>query len=595
VGNEVSTEVSTEVKSPAHVRQKISAPVVVVAALLVPLLVTRVRLASSLNVNWDELFFLSRVHSWLRGDLSEKLLTFHVHFFSWVATVSPNEIDQVIALRHVMLGCGLVAAVSTAIIGWKLLDSGAGALFAVFAGQSCSLLLNHGASARYDPIIVALFLAAAALLVGHTTTRRREKAVAAGVLFACALLVSIKAAFYLPSLLGLLLIRVVGERSRKDAAVDVVVFCCAAGVAGVALFAGHVASLAAPVASAGHGSGDLGSIFSRVLLRQEFPEPTGLLLTLRWDGAFWLLVLAGFALVFVRVGARRDQLQQAQLLCFLLPLGAIALYRNSHAYFADTVLPPAALLAGVVVARIDRRLGRQPMLAAGLILLVALPGSWAAWRWNRLNSDDQVTRQRVVVDAVHQVFPSPVPYVDRCSMIAGYPKIGPFMSTWGLSSYRERAQPIMRSLLQANHPQFLLTNVVGLELSRSFENTGKAHRLLKEDFTTLQENFIPWWGPLWIAGKTITIAQADVDVDVVIAGSYVLEGGPLVIDGRPLAPGSTVELSEGRHRASAARPTTARLRTAAAQPPPTSSPPAESLFTGFEFRTRARAAVVLAP
>lgn len=98
-------------------------PLLVVAALLLPLALVRWRLASTLNINWDEFYFLSRIHTWVRGELTEKLLTFHVHLFSWIGRVSAQEIDQVLALREVMLAFGLLAAASTAVIGWRLMGS----------------------------------------------------------------------------------------------------------------------------------------------------------------------------------------------------------------------------------------------------------------------------------------------------------------------------------------------------------------------------------------------------------------------------------------------------------------------------------------
>ncbi|MDP2344022.1 MAG: hypothetical protein Q8O67_23895 [Deltaproteobacteria bacterium] len=568
-------------------------PVVVMAALLVPLAIVRVRLASSINVNWDELYFLSHVHSHLRGALSEKLLTFHVHFLAWVARVSSNEIDQVLALREVMLAFGAVAVVSTVVIGWRLIGSAAGALFAVFAGQSLSLVLNHGASARFDPIIVALFLAAAALLSGHSAPRRRARAVVAGVVVAVAMLVSIKSALYLPTLVGLLVCRVISEDNRRDAVVDVFVFLACLVVVGAALFGVHVASLAvAPAVAAGTVDGGLGgllaSVFKTALVDQEFPQPSALMSTLRWDGAVWLLALVGFGLACAGVGARRAQLQHMQLLCFILPLVGIAVYRNSFAYFYVSVVPPAALLAGLVVGRVHTRLLHRPVLATLLILLIATPVARAAWRWNWLNSEDQVSSQRDVVDAVHAIFPTPVPYVDRCAMIATFPKAGPFMSTWTLAAYRKLGTPIMEPLLRQYQPQFVLQNVGGLELGRSFEGNAKAHRLLPADFAILQQNFIPHWGPIWVAGKAVSLPgnDASVAVDVVIAGRYVLESAaPVMVDGAAVAPSAVVELVEGAHTLSASRPLVATLRTASAQPPPTSAAPKDPLFVGFGFRT----------
>lgn len=580
------------------------APLLVALVLLVGLIVARVRLAHSINIHWDEFYFLSKVHSYARGELTGKLLTFHVHFLGWVRDAAATEVLQVLRLREVMLGFGAIAALATLVIGRRLIGGGTvpalvGASFAVLAGQSLSLVLNHGASARYDPIVVALFLVAGALLVSGG----RANTVLAGVVTALCLLVSIKSALYLPTLLGLLLCRWLWAPAaeRRSVLGDAALFAAAALLTFAPLLALHAASLApepaavtaAPLGPASTSSG-LGAILAKVVvLDRGLPNAKALIGSLRWDTAYWALLFIGVVMASISVGRGDREVKQrsAQLLCFALPLTALLFYRNSFHYFYVSVIPPAALLVGLVFGRAAKGLAQRPLLAAVAVLVMAAPSARAASLWYAYNSDDQLVVQKQIVDAVHETFPTPVPYVDRCAMIGSFKKSGPFMSTWTLGEYRKRGTPVMREALRRERPQFLLQNISSLEVQRGFKGGRGFHRLLREDFMVLKESFIPHWGPLWVAGKTVTLAPADgapSEIDVVIAGSYRLEASAAVlVDGRSLEPGATVELAEGRHQLAATQAdiSTVTLRTASARPPPQRPPPPPRVFEGFRYRT----------
>ena len=49
----------------------------------------------------------------------------------------------------------------------------------------------------------------------------------------------------------------------------------------------------------------------------------------------------------------------------------------------------------------------------------------------RLRFDGQFD-QRAVVAAVHRIFPEPVPYLDHGGVMASFPKVNFFMSSWGV-------------------------------------------------------------------------------------------------------------------------------------------------------------------
>src|SRR5690606_40229644 len=69
----------------------------------------RARLIFTLNVNWDEFFYLSKIYSHQRGDLASQLQTFQVHLFGWLTGLGGNEIDQIVVARAVMLALSAIA------------------------------------------------------------------------------------------------------------------------------------------------------------------------------------------------------------------------------------------------------------------------------------------------------------------------------------------------------------------------------------------------------------------------------------------------------------------------------------------------------
>lgn len=565
----------------------------VLAVSLVALFVFRQRLSQTLNVNWDEFYFLSKVHLAQRHELTGKLLTFHTHLFGWVTRVDANEVRQVLAMREAMLGVSVVGAAAGVFVGWRLLGSISAALFAVFAGGTVSYALNHGAAARFDPLIIALFLVVAALLL----VQRRAAAAVAGLLYALALLISIKAVFYAPSLLVLGFCRLREDTSagRRDAIGEVVAFAAAVVVAGGALFGFHLLTLAPKTASYGvGGNNDLGETFHKVLVGGErFAVPGHVTATLRYDTLFWFLLLLGLCFASARIGARRDGVAgrpaMVRLVGLALPLLSIAVYRNAYAYFYVSVVPAAALLTGVVVVELESFVGRWQRVAATVLIvgLTLLLGR-SAVRFAKANGGDQVAQQIDVVDAVHSIFPQPTAYIDRCAMIGSFEKVGPFMSTWTLDDYRKKKQPVFAALIEKHQPQFVLSNIEALNLDPEAALPKRAARLLGDDVKTLREGFIPWWGPIWIAGARVALdpAVAAGATVHVAAGRYVVDTDPAVavtLDGKAVEAGSTVELAAGDHAVTSTAKTTLTLRTAEAQPPPKRAPPTAKIFRSFTF------------
>ncbi len=557
---------------------------IVLALAVVVVLAVHASLITRFNANWDEFYFLSHIHAYQRGELVARLLTFHVHFLGWVTRID-NEVDQVIALRVVMCVCMLVTSAAVAQLGRKLLGTWSSGLFCALVAQSFSLVMFHGASARFDPLIVALLLSAAALLVGT----RAVAAGAAGLCCALALLVSIKSALWLPTLVAVPFMTGFTRRRARQ----IVAFCMTTAVAFALGYALHVWSLAPATLDVSGVTRDgggaiaiartmLGGVFHGV---PWFPRKEVLDRTLVTDRWFWLLLVVGCLLCIVRRPFALTA-SNALLLLLAVPLLSITVYRNAYPYYYVTIVPPAALLVGVVVARVEVALAQRVLLRAVVTLALAAPFLVGVFGFERANHGDALTHQRSFIEGVRAVFPQPVPYVDRCAMIANYKKIGPFMSTMALADYRAHKHPVFEELLREQRPQFLVANVESLQLQDVFDPVGKKrskrHALLDDDVQTLQESFVAHWGALWVAGRALVFdAAGDRSITIHIPGSYVLSLAPsdaaVLVDGVEHHAGDVVKLA-GPHTIAVDRAAHLTFKTAQALAPPARAAETRNLF-----------------
>jgi hypothetical protein len=269
-----------------------------------------------------------------------------------------------------------------------------------------------------------------------------------------------------------------------------------------------------------------------------------------------------------------------------LPLLSLLFYRNAFPYFYVLLMPPALVLCGVAfdqVTRDPRMSGRRGVPVA-LVATLVIAGSVAAHV--ALRSRDDTIGQRAIVGAVRDIFPRPVPYIDRNGMIASFPRVGFFMSSWGIQSYRDAGRPVFAELLRAQGPKFLVVNSPAL--SSVFEDSSQAEArdeqlLLAEDVAVLREHFVHYWGPVYVAGKAMRLPQgADTVWEVLVAGPYrLLSDGPVVIGDSPYPPGSTVELELGSVSLRSPVTQDVVLRTDSVQGVPMHPPPLGPIYTGF--------------
>lgn len=542
-------------------------------------LAMKIRLLWSINVNWDEFLYLSRVYDFMRGDLAPAFQSFHVQLFRWLPSLAGHEVDKVIAGRTAMYPLRVVTCVCVFLIARRLYGS-TGAWFAVFSSLAVSYLLRHGEAFRADPMIAALAMMAIALLLLKLPSRTAVATAATAL--AVATLVSVKAVFFAPTVAALFAVASLDERARPMILRRLLLFCTTAAVAYAGLYALHAASLAPDSAST---ITRIGSIAPRML---ETPAIATLATTLRTDWAFWMLAAGGFAIAaYDAVAGPADARRRGMLVVAMaLPLVSLLVYRNAFPYFYILLIPMASLACGLVAARVESALKFRPRLAAATIVAMAVPGMTVAATFYILHPDDATAEQRQVLNGIHEMFPEPMPYIDRGGMVASFPRVGPFMSTFVLAGYRERQTPVFPALVAERQPVFVLANVAGLELWRSWdEMDGSPHRLLRADFEYLNANYIHHWGPVWVAGAQMTVDDGDAGTafDLAVSGPYTIEADRNVtINGQRYANGDVVELAAGSHRIVApGGPARVTLRYGEVLGRPAFDPPEGPLFWGL--------------
>ena len=199
------------------------------------------------------------------------------------------------------------------------------------------------------------------------------------------------------------------------------------------------------------------------------------------------------------------------------------------------------------------------------------------------NAADQTLAQRQTLAVVHATFPEPVRYLDGYGVVARFPRVGFFMSSWGMQDYLAVGQPVFAGLAAAAPPALLLadSNALIAALRPTARLPGNILRLLPEDERFLRENYRPYWGTLFLPGKRILppAAGGPSEFEIAIPGRYRMQAAAsVVLDEVPVELGGTVELGSGPHRLDAPAGTGAVVLDWAGVPPPPAEPPVDRTF-----------------
>lgn len=493
-------------------------------------------------VNWDEFYFLELVHQYARGELTIRPQTFHVHLFSWLPALGWSEAGQIIAARVVMalLSCGSAALIYG--IARRFLARRS-ALFALLSYLSVTAVIQHAASFRVDPIVTFLVLLSMFAVLCKPGGWRG--AVLAGAAMAVAALVTIKSALYLVVLAGVFWCDAQTLRERTRLA-------CAFG-------AGFLTSLAAlylfhdsllPAQPAAAPADFLQSTASKVFLDEIFPRAFDLVMMVLANPVLWLMMAEGAVAAWMAARTRDSDSGWAWLLPLVLALPVVTpiFYRNAFDYFYPFILAPAAVLVGFAF---EKHLKTAPRPNGFSVIAVLIAAQCALLVFNTVSRlPGELPQQRQTIAEVRAVFPEPVPHIEGFGVFSDYPRIGFFMSSWGVESYRRAGRPIFAELIAQHQPVFIFADSPSLygALMPGIDVV-KERQFLPEDVRVLQENYLQHWGMLFVAGKQVKVTGSEPgEFSIMMGGDYRLEAGaPAIIDGTRVEPGSTVALAAGSH------------------------------------------------
>ena len=514
-------------------------------------LLLKLRLIFLLNIDVDEFTFLSTVYDYLRGDLGNQFFSFHVHLFSWLPLLSTNEVTQIIAARIFLFGLGLGSLLFTFLIG-RFFFNRVGALFSVLSYISISNMIVHGTSFRFDPITVFLFLAAVYFLLKPTNSNLGV--IFSGFCIALSFMITLKTLFHLITIGFIFFMLFILSSQKAEVIKKIGLFFVSMGIGFILFYQFHVSTLS--VERLPDPTIFIGNLASTdILFHHFFPNWPYTLMILLENPPIWALFFAGIALIFLDFASSTGKKSKNTLilLSFLVSFSPLTFYRFIHPYFYVSILSPAVVLCGVVVDRIAERFTE----GGSKLLFIFIPFLTAAVFLNFLvhykrNSFDQTISQKEIVGIVHEVFPKPVPYIDRCSMISSFPQVGLQMTTWDMERYSRLNTTIMKKILLDKQPVFILANIVYLDLDSSHGKNDifKNYPLLEEDFYLLKNNFINHWGILYVAGKRLQFVSRapSATFDILIPGVYTIEArDAITIDGEMYEPGTKVAFSRKKY------------------------------------------------
>ena len=556
--------------------------------LLLAILVTfilKLSLVFLLNIDVDEFTFLSLIHRYLHDAPISQFFTFHVHFFSWLPAISENEVNQIFAARTVMFGLGVGSCIFLYLIG-KLFFNRTGALFSVLCYLSISNVIVHGASFRFDPMCVFLFLCAAYFLL--KSPRSLFGVSIAGLSLALSLMISLKTILYLPAIGAVFLLQLFFEKNKKDVFKGLLLFSLALIIGFVLLYHFHLSTLAKGVTSPDKAVNNL--VSQGIFFKEFFPNPYYMIAILMENISIWIFWLGGLIfLIWDLYAKNRSLFEGLLLLSLLIPLFSLIFYKYNFPYFYVFVLSPTIIFSGVLIGKISEDFKKKGSLSFLLLICIfslTVLGNFL-FNFNR-NAFDQTISQKEIVKLVHKIFPKPVPYIDRCSMISSYPKFGIQMTTWDMVRYTDANKPIMKDILIKHHPVLIVANIVHLDLSvprGGRRDIFKNYPLLEEDYNILKDNFIHHWGAIYVAGKHFDFDSTKKfqTIEILIPGIYTLESdGEVSINGVVYRPESKINLEQMTYTIVPLKiPLKVTLRWGRDLYKPTQKPSTQPIFLGY--------------
>ena len=509
------------------------------------------------SINWDEYFHFSQIHQSLRGEHVPWLQTPHVWLFGWVPSLSGDPMAHIQLIRLMILPFELLTALvifdSTRRIAGR--ETG---MICVLAYLTGGYIFLHGFALRADMIATGLLMAA--LWIAMWRPVRLLELAAFGLLGGLAFVTTIKAVFYAPVFLGVVILRRKEFRQFLAANRLPSMLALAAILLGIAalLASGGIDDIAALAASS----------WQRMFSAGLFPQANYLLEQFKFAIVLTAMAIAAPFVIFKQDGKRVDRLA---LTLFLLPLLTVVFYRNAYPYFFPFIFAPAMIAIAAVV--------KLTLVRFGMVTLVAVllaNGVILSFGELRAAKDHQETVQQ----GIREIFPDPVHYIDDVAIMSDYPRTVPmFASGWALESYRRKGEPLYELAIRRQPTPLLLRQ--GEALEKLDPEAGDEIALLPPDVFALADNYLQHWGQVYVAGKRIAAGSGATEIEILIPGPYTVEGEALEIEGQIRAPGEVVRLAKGKHAIVAPAQGEALLRYGNHLPRPSNPWPDGLIFTYY--------------
>lgn len=494
-----------------------------------------------LPINQDEYFYLSKIFDYQRGSLSEPFQTFHVHFFGWITLIKADEIKLLFIIRNLMFVLFLSSCIFIYFIGNKFINR-TGCFFAILCYFSLSYTIFHGASFRSDTISTFLFLLALLFILRDNSF---ISVFIAGIALSLSFLITIKSIFYI---ITAFIVLYLYENEKTRRLKKTILLTSITLLGSFSFYFLH--TILINYNKAGGGGTFIKSSATKVFNNPIFPQFWALKLSFIYDQIIWLLFFYGLLVIWKRNYLGMNKL----LLAFVLPITTIVFYRNSFPYYYVFIFAPSILICGVVAHDLaeDSNLSKslRPLLTS-LAIYFLVYAHFIVF-YSAATITRTIDSQKTFITHIHKMFPNPVPYIDGCSMISSFPKMGFFMSSWGMGDYLRNNVPIMKGIVIEHQPKLLIANVPALDISKERLDVvdESNYSLLEEDWHFLKDNFIKHWGPLYIPGKRIQleISQNSKVIELFISGYYLIESGSEIqINELECKDGDILFLEKGYH------------------------------------------------
>lgn len=528
-------------------------------------------------INWDEFFFYGQVAQFAQGELRAPLQTIHVHAFRWLTALPGNAVDHIITARLAMFGFECVTLACIFILSRRFSDT-ITALLAALCYISAGFVLQHGMSFRVDPPVTACLMGALCLLA---CAPLRWWAIAAfAFLLGLGGMITIKAVLFAPAFGGIAWLRWNDAGRAVSAAAKIAAAALASLFVFGILYWWHAASLSqdvmasAPAGKASALAAASTSIQAEKIVSRSIGDmffigmPPYSAMIVKAASLAPLLAALILAAPFAISRAKLTRTEKWALAGLWLPVITLAFYRNTAGYYYAFLFAPLSVSVVPGISWLRRRFGTM------LVLLVPLITALPVW----LKDDRSVlANQRQAIAAVERMFPQPVAYFDHSGMLTGYQKANGFMTPWGIEQYRAIGVDSYRHAMQRRVIPLFIDNDIIVETA--LEDPDQ-QILLPGDAQAVRDNYLPFWGKLWLAGKQVP-AKSMRKEEFLVPGAYRLEGGSIEFDGRTIKAGDRVEALRGTHVLVNSGPQPARLVWNDIASAPTGPAPVGNLWIGY--------------